>query len=198
MIVLDVETTGTDYNKHSIVSMGAVDFDNPKNQFYEECQIWEGAEITDYARDVNGFTKEQVTDPHKQTLEETVIKYLKWSKNIKDKTIAGENPRFDRDFLQSSLERYGIEHKIHYRTEDLHSLSYAHHIKRGIDVPLTEDGISALSLNETLKYVGLPEEPDPHNALTGAKMEAEAFSRFFRGKFLFEEFEEYEVPDYLK
>ena len=45
MIVVDVETTGVDARKNSIVSIGAVDFENQKNQFYGECKIWEGAEI---------------------------------------------------------------------------------------------------------------------------------------------------------
>lgn len=44
---------------------------------------------------------------------------------------------------------------------------------------------------------GLPNEPIPHNALTGAKMEAEAFSRFIYGKSFFKEFENYPVPHYL-
>ena len=45
MIVIDIETTGLDPRKHSIVSIGAIDLSNPKRQFYVENQIWEGAEI---------------------------------------------------------------------------------------------------------------------------------------------------------
>ena len=38
MIVLDIETTGTDPRFHSIASIGAVDFDEPeRGEFYEEC-----------------------------------------------------------------------------------------------------------------------------------------------------------------
>jgi len=58
MIMVDVETTGVDAKKNSIISIGAVDFSNPQNQFYKECRIWEGAEITQQALYINGFTKE--------------------------------------------------------------------------------------------------------------------------------------------
>ena len=60
MIVLDVEASGTEAHKHSIVSLGALDFMNPTNRFYEECRVWEGAHIMDEALVVNGFTKEQI------------------------------------------------------------------------------------------------------------------------------------------
>ena len=58
MIVLDVETSGTDPNKHSILSLGALDLSNPSNQFYGECRAFEGAHLEEEAFAVNGFTKE--------------------------------------------------------------------------------------------------------------------------------------------
>lgn len=67
MIVFDVETTGEDSRKHSIVSIGALEFSNPKNQFYEECRIWEGAEVQEIALKINGFTEENIRDPKKQS-----------------------------------------------------------------------------------------------------------------------------------
>ena len=45
MLILDIEGSGVDYNKHSIVSIGGVDFENPENQFYAECKIWEAADV---------------------------------------------------------------------------------------------------------------------------------------------------------
>jgi DNA polymerase III epsilon subunit-like protein len=196
MIVLDVETTGIDFRKNSIVSLGAIDFFNPINQFYAECRVFDGAEINEQALVVNGFTKEQVLNTNKYSLEEALSKYVNWTSNIKDKTIAGENPRFDRDFLTSSFERYGLK-RIPFRTIDLHTLSYVHRLTNGNKIPLKED-VSDINLDSTLVYVGLSSEPNPHNALTGAKLEAEAFSRIIFGRNLFEEFSRFEIPDYLK
>ena len=49
MIIIDVEASGTEHDKHSIVSLGAIDFDNPENRFYRECKVWTGAHIMDEA-----------------------------------------------------------------------------------------------------------------------------------------------------
>lgn len=206
MIVLDVETTGIYPNKNSIVSIGALDFSNPENQFYRECRVWEGAEITQEALDINGFTKEEITDTYKISLEGAVKDFLQGVGDIKDKTLAGENISFDINFLKDSIVRYGIDYYVGNRKIDLyskcrivelHTESYTHHIKRGLEPPM-KDGRSDLNLNKTLEYVGLPEEQKPHHALTGANLEAEAFSRLIYGKSLLKEFEKYEVPDYLR
>ena len=197
MIVVDVETTGVDSKKNSIVSIGAIDFSNPQNQFYQECRVWEGAEITQQALYINGFTKEQITDQNKMSLEEAVKKFIVWMGNIAEQTLAGENPSFDRDFLRNSIEKYKINYLIGHRTIDLHSICYQHHLKKEFRPPI-RDSRTDLNLDGILKYSGLPEEPKPHHALTGAKMEAEAFSRLIYGKNLLPEFEKYSVPDYLK
>ena len=197
MIVVDVETTGVDSKKNSIVSIGAIDFSNPQNQFYQECRVWEGAEITQQALYINGFTKEQITDQNKMSLEEAVKSFINWAGNIAEQTLAGENPSFDRDFLRDSIEKYKINYLIGHRTIDLHSICYHHYLKKEFRPPI-RDSRTDLNLDGILKYSGLPEEPKPHHALTGAKMEAEAFSRLIYGKNLLPEFEKYSVPDYLK
>lgn len=45
MIIVDVEASGTEHDKHSIVSIGAIDFDNPSNRFYQECRMWEAEDV---------------------------------------------------------------------------------------------------------------------------------------------------------
>jgi DNA polymerase III epsilon subunit-like protein len=34
MIIVDVETSGLDINNHQILSIGAIDLENPERQFY--------------------------------------------------------------------------------------------------------------------------------------------------------------------
>jgi len=196
MIIIDSETTGIDPAKHSVVSIGAIDFCNPTSQFYQECRMWKGAEILEQALAINGFTPEGVRDLKKKTLENVMREFLKWMETIEDQTIAGENPAFDRDFLKASAEKYSIIWTPGYRTIDLHAICYAHLLKREIKPPIKNKRTNLIT-DDILNYVGLPAEPRPHNALTGAKMEAEAFSRLIYAKPLLKEFEKHPVPEYL-
>ena len=195
MIVVDVETTGTNPKVHSIVSIGAVDFAQPDRQFYRECRIFDGAEVEAAALAVNGFSLEQVTDTHKQTLEQTMAEFIAWCRPVADRTLGGHNTSFDRDFLQASVERYNLAYRFGNRVLDLHSFCWMHMARCGQTQP-TKGGRSGLGSDVILQYVGLPEEPEPHNGLVGAKMEAEAFCRLAYGRHLLDEFKIHPLPAY--
>lgn len=192
MIIIDVEATGIDEIKHSLVSIGAIDIDNPQNQFYEECRVFEGAHIMPEALKVNGFTLEQVQDLNKQTDKELVEHFITWAESVKEKTFAGQNPSFDRDFVHRAADRYHLEWPFAFRTLDLHSICFAHMVKKGIIPPVTNKH-SDLNSDKIMKYVGIPVEPHPHNALMGAKVAAEALVRLLYGKKLLSEFENFPV-----
>ncbi len=201
MIIVDVETTGYDAKKHSIVSIGAIDLENPDNQFYVENRIWDGSEIFEKdellaglrpALDINGFTVEQIKDKSKLSVSEAVKLFLEWSEGCNIKLIAGHNPYMDLEFLRNSALMHNIKWTLGYRTIDLHTAVYLNYKNRGLNPPVK------LRAEECFNYVGLPDEPRPHNALNGAKFEAEAFSRLIYGRNLLKEFEIYPLPDYLK
>lgn len=195
MLILDVEASGTEYQKHSIVSIGAVDLEDPTNRFYGECKIWDGAHIMDGALEVNGFTKEEITDESKQTEGELVKAFIEWSQHMSDRTLAGQNVSFDRDFVKAALERVGEPYDLAYRTIDTHSLCWMHIVKRGEQPPIDEQHRrSALNLDAVLNYCGIPDEPEPHNALTGAMSHAEVISRLLYDKKLLPEFEQFDIP----
>ncbi len=194
MLVVDIEASGTEPQKHSIVSVGALDFKNPSNRFYEECRVWDGAHIMDEALAVNGFTKEQITDPKKQSEAELTHAFLRWSEGVEECTLAGQNVSFDRDFLKAAAERaLHTDWPFAFRTIDVHTLAYMHMIGRGIQPPILHRR-SALDLDAAMKYVGIPEEPTPHNALTGALSHAEVISRILYGRKLLPEFSEFKLP----
>jgi len=197
MIVCDVEATGLDNRINSIVSLGAVDFKHPRNIFYRECRIFQEAKIDGAALRVNGFSVKEVRSRSKISLKQLMIEFTRWAYRINDITIAGQNPGFDLGFIASSLERYGLENRFWHRTIDLHSECYAFHVRNKLRVPL-KNNCSAISLDYTLKFIGLAEEPRPHNALRGAKLEAEAFSRLLYGRPLFKEYGVYPLPERLK
>ena len=197
MIVLDIETTGLDPGLHSIIEVGAIDFDCPGNYFNERCQIWEGAEIDFKALEINGLTLDEIQDPTILTQRELISRFMSWTAPIEDKTIAGQNVDFDINFLNESSGRCGLNFSLGKRKVDLHSIVYAHFLKRNIRPPL-KDGFSNLNSDFIMNYVGLPSEPKPHRAINGARFEAEALSRLIFGRVMFDEFSEYEIPDYCK
>lgn len=196
MIAVDVEASGIGADTHSIVSVGAVDLLDPSRQLYEECRVWEGAHINDEALLVNGFTKEQITDPAKQSEAELVHKFAAFAEPLSDRTLAGQNVSFDRDILQAAAKRAGHTNwPFAHRTIDSHSLAWMHMVKRGMTPPVDpEKKRSALDLDAILQYCGIPAEPTPHNALTGAKCHAEVISRLLNDKKLLPEFEQFAIP----
>lgn len=195
MLVIDIEASGTEYAKHSIVSIGAFYFDNPEQHFYKECRIWDGAHIMEGALAVNGFTEAEITDPNKPTEGEIVREFLEWSQHFGDRTLAGQNVSFDRDFLKFASEREGLSWDLAHRTIDTHSLCWMHIVKRGMEPPIdAEHRRSALNLDAVLNYCGIEDEPEPHNALTGALCHGEVISRLLYDKKLLPEFEQYEIP----
>ena len=195
MIILDIEATGTNPNKHSILSIGALDFENPTNQFYDECRMWDGAHLEADALEVNGFTKKEATDPAKKTEVEAVQAFIAWAEDCRDWTLAGQNPSFDRDFLEAACHRAHLDFPFAHRTIDSHSLAYMHMVKRGIVPPFDPlKHHSTLNLDTILNYVGIPEEPKPHNALTGALSHAEVISRLLYDRMLLPDFSFYPIP----
>jgi DNA polymerase III epsilon subunit-like protein len=159
-----------------------------------ECRIWDGAHIMDGALEVNGFTKEQITDPKKGSEADLTHEFLRWSEGVEERTFAGQNVSFDRDFLKEAAERAGhTEWPFAHRTIDTHTLAYMHMINRGLQPPVKHRR-SALNLDAVLNYCGIPEEPSPHNALTGALSHAEVIARLLYSRKLLPEFDQFEIP----
>jgi len=195
MLVLDIEASGTNYEKHSIVSIGALDLNDPNNRFYEECSIWDGAHIMDGALAVNGFTEAQITDLSKPTEADIVRQFLVWTQTLSDRTLVGQNVSYDRDMLRAAADRADCNWDIAYRTIDTHTLCYMHMVKQGIAPPFdTNHRRTSLNLDAILQYCGIPDEPEPHNALTGALCHAEVASRLLFNRPLLPEFAHYPLP----
>lgn len=195
MLVIDIEGSGTNYQKHSIVSIGAVDFFNPEHRFYGECRVWDGAHIMEDALAVNGFTEAEITDPNKMSEAELVQQFWEWSQHLGNRTLTGQNVSYDRDMLKAAMDRADLPWDFAHRTLDTHTMCWMHMIRRGLPPPVDEQHRrSALNLDAVLNYCGIPDEPEPHNALTGALCHAEVASRLLYDRPLLPEFAAYPVP----
>lgn len=205
MIILDIETSGLDPYRNALLSIGAVDYETGE-EFYGECHVGNRNEIDDAALAINGFTRSQVyfdaTKPDDEFplfRDELYAQFWSWCQG-RDCLIAGQQVgAFDLRFLKvihDGIERHlnpvadpiivwdfpppppeayihheGIKHvgkwPFGYRSLDLHSVAFA---KLG----------KSLSLDRILQTVGLELEPKPHNALTGARLERDAFKRLLQ------------------
>lgn len=193
MIIVDVESTGVDAKLCSLLSVGALDFDNPQNQFYMECRAFDGAHVEKEALVVSGFNQEQIQSTLKKTDREVVLAFLKWMETTKEWTLCGQNPSFDRDFLQETAHRHHINWPLAHRTIDLHSIAYHQFLKLGKEIP-RRNNHSALNLDRILEHVGLPTRGRSHHALDDAKLEGEAFSRLVYGKNLLADYSSFPIP----
>jgi len=163
MTTLDIETTGLSPDKHCMVSLGAVD-NITGDEFYQECRIYPESEVDDFALGVNGFTREQITDSTKPWPHEVLAAFIEWSVG-REPLLGGQQVgSFDILFLKALMPRIAAKWPFTHRSVDLHSIAYAQLGK-------------SLSLDGILMAVGLQAEVKPHNALTGARLERDAFKR---------------------
>jgi len=202
MIVVDIETSGIDFNKCGIWQIGAIDLES-REEFIDECRIDDedeminipGAEKT--VQEITGKTEQELRDSKKQSQKQLIIKFFQWFKNSKIKNIICQNPQFDWTFLRIKSLKYNIEFPIHYRCFDLHSIAQI--IYKNIHGNfLIDKEKSDMDLSKTLRFCGMQDERKEHNALEDAKLEAECFSRLVYHKELFPEFSKFPIPDYLK
>lgn len=195
MISLDVESSGLDPRTCSIVSLGAIDTEDPTNQFYDECYVWDGADINDEALNVNGFNREELgAESGKKSEAELIRDFVAWATDRPaNRTLLAQNVPFDLGFVQAACKRAGIESPFAHRALDLHTLCWLHMTMQGMQPP-TNKHRTAINLTVVLEYCGLPEEPSPHNALTGALCHAEAFARMAYNEKIVPEFSTFDIP----
>jgi DNA polymerase III epsilon subunit-like protein len=178
ILVVDLETTGLDPVRHSIVEIGAVWLSGRVGSFEQRCRVWDGAALDAGALRVNGLDAAACGDKSLPPEAEALVDFLLWSKASADYPVmlAGLNPNFDLGFLRAAASRAGIscDRAFRHRVLDLHSLAVGYALRAGLPVPSR-----GLYTDEIYALLDLEAEPKPHRALTGARKEAEAFGRLW-------------------
>lgn len=197
MIVIDIETSGLDFDKCGIWQIGAVDFSNSESQFYEEGKIDDNDIIEDGAKKVCGKKESEFRDSAKQTQKQLLINFFNWCSKIKIKNCIFQNPQFDFGFLEFKSRKYGLNFPFHHRAFDLHSFASLKYFQI-YGKFLIDRNHSDMSLRNILEFCGMNDPRGKHNALEDVKLTAECFSRIVYGKYLFQEYNKFKMPIYLK
>jgi len=194
MIVMDLEMSGLDPVKCGIWQIGAVDLSSGET-FFGECSI-DPEDVADPSsleflgkteEELRGFEKGQ-----KELLEE----FLGWCSKTPVKNFVCQN-FMDMAFIWNRCSMYGLDHEMHFRAFDLHSVAQEKYSEIH-DGFLIDGDHSGMNLSKILEFVGMVDDRGIHNALEDAKIEAEAFNRITQGKGLFPEYKGFEIPEYLK
>lgn len=182
--------TGLNLEKCAVLSVGAIDLAHPEHRLYIEMRPFEDALLEEEGLAVCGFTKESI-----QTLKYSQAEGLTLLKEFLDaaseRTVVGQNVSTDVYFLNNAFAREGIDCKIPFRVMDMHSMACAKLLLSKQPIPM-EERKSTLNLDTLLTMVGIPEEPKPHNALTGALSVAEVYFRMIEGRAVLPEFSQFE------
>ena len=179
MIILDCETTGLESYRHALVSIGAVLYEDQGKEFYTEKRPADGAEISDQALEVNGYTREYLQNIEIST-RDAMRQFSNWvlteDRLLPRHYLGGFNTHFDAAFINWSYEKAKMDKTsipnfdFHYL--DLYSVFVAKVGKKG----------QGTGLRGVCEYLGVRPESYPHNALNGARKTAQCL------KILLEEF----------
>lgn len=180
ILVVDLETTGTDARKNSIIQFGAVWISGAAGEIELDCRIWDGAEIVQKALERNGCSEARCRNPALMTEAEALDQFFTWcfmftGSDDQPFMLAGLNPSFDRAFLMKAWIRAGHRSEdfpIRHRTLDLHTLAVSYAFACDCIVPSR-----GLYTDEIYGVLDMPPEPKPHRAIVGARMEAQAMRR---------------------
>jgi len=197
MIILDIETSGLNSQKNGIWQIGAIELENPENQFFEEARIDNEDTIQQGALEITNTTEQQLRNPNKQSQKQLLINFFTWINTINIKIPVCQNPTFDLSFIKTKAKKYNLTYPFHHRSFDLHSIAQTIQFKTKQKF-LIFDNKSDMGLSNILGFVGMFDNRQAHNALEDAKLTAECFSRLIYNKNLLKEYSQFSIPNYLK
>ena len=203
-IVLDIETSGLSMEKSGIWQIGAIDL-NTMEEFCEEGRIDDEDEIVNIPdakktfEEVTGKREEEIRDKNKQSQKELLEKFFRWIEGRKFKNFICQNPQFDLGWIWIRMQRYGLPRVFGFRAFDLHTIAQIkfQEINNKFSVN-REKGKSDMDLSNILKFCGMEDNRQEHDALEDCKLTAECFSRLIYGKNFFPEYKKFLIPEVLK
>jgi len=205
MIVLDIETSGLDFHKCGIIQIGALELENPANQFLQEGRIDDDEGVVQSTNlpnaktveEVTGKTEQQMRDKTLQSQMQLLENFFEWCKGVKVRNFICQNTQFDYSFVLTKANKFGLSVPFYHRAFDLPTIAQIRYLDLKGKFSI-KGSYTGMGLREILEFVGMKDERDIHSAIEDARITAECFSRLVYGKNLLEEFKEFPIPDYLR
>lgn len=169
LIILDIETTGTDILTHSICDLGAVKLNDDLNvydKFKTPNYIRPFTDSYDpEAMKVHNIPIEKITSNKTPHFKEVSQDFNDWVGDFSSCMLASWGVSFDMTFLETSYNRVRCPWFFGYRYLDIRTLAHWEMNKYNFD--------DSLSLKEVCSYYNIPFEAHKyHTALGDAEMEA--------------------------
>jgi len=173
LVILDLESTGSDPLNHAIVSIAAVDLRvQRRREFASEVRAFPGAELDRQHATARALPLEDLEKVDRPDEAEVIPAFLKWlgSESV---MLGGINTRSNRDFLLCALRRVcarqhcSLRLPVVHRSVDLGVLTLLHAQAHGLANPMT-------TFNDTLSRAP---HPAPHAGILGARLIAKTIVR---------------------
>ncbi len=162
IIIVDLETTGLDSEKHEIIEIGAVKI-NAGETFEVKIHPMRIKDADPKALQVNGYKKENWSEAFMPKLG-----LMLFNEFVGDNEpyFMSYNATFDWGFLQKAYADHKTKVPFHYHRLDLMTIAWDR----------LPDG-AALSLKKVCEYLALSPEPSVHQALNGALCALEVYKK---------------------
>lgn len=166
LIIIDVETTGTDPKTASVIQIGACKF-SKEGKIHHSFSTYIKPYKTEWsleAQKVHNITPEYLTN-HGNCVRIALSDFHAWVESVSKKHyLAQWSCGFDTEMLKSAYEYSGIKYPFHYRAYDIASI---------VKFYLSCNGINPENLVHCAKMLGIDTRNfKAHNAEDDARMTA--------------------------
>lgn len=166
--ITDLETTGLDERHHEIIEIGLI---LAHQQNLEILQVFETKVRPEHietasprALEINGYDPELWKEA--PWLLWAMAQYAIKTQNA---MFAAHNVTHDWAFIREGFRKTGVNNLMDYHRIDLFSIAWEK-LTRSTD-------LKEFKLKQLCRHFGIPEEPEPHRAINGARCAYEVFKR---------------------
>lgn len=168
--ITDLETSGLYSDKHEIVEIGLVVFNDETFEILDTMDIKVKPEHPEnfdpIAKQVNGYNDEDWKDAI--ALSQAMQMYLQKTEGC---MFCAHNMIFDFSFIDEALKKTGLLHKFDKHRIDLFTLAWS---------KIPHDKMPKWSLKTICEYLEIPPEPSVHRAINGAMAEYEVYKKLMK------------------